>query len=704
MDALAVRESLALTVAALESLVNERRELGTADLQRLLRELASLKEHVEQHKSSQPSDKERLLTALVEGAPYAKILVGPRGRIRLVNAQTEKLFGYRRDELIGESIEVLVPERFRPGHPSLREHFNQAPTARPMGAGRDLFGRCKDGSEIPIEIGLNPIELDGEALVLAAIVDITERKRAEEFRLIHAGMAQHTASIEGLNRELADASRFKSEFVATMSHELRTPLTAIIGAAELLRRTQLGDRQQIHVEAITESAAALLALINSILDFSKIESGKMDLRPAPFEVEVVLESAAEVLSQLARDKGLSLYTYVDSAIPPIIGDSDRLRQVLLNLLGNAVKFTERGHIVARATRTDDTTGVTVRFEVQDTGTGIAADLLPLLFEPFVQAYAATPQRVTGTGLGLSITKRLVRLMGGDIGVQSEPGSGSLFWFTIRFNPAPEALVAQKRVFDGLAALIISDDELLAEIVQRYLVPWNIASARPTSRADVIAALSSDQTKRWVAIVDHDFAYSEETNAAFEAARELLAESIILIEQEGPLRKPLRQSHLFDAIVTAAYAQPCDLTGLPPVAQPEVLADELRLEGPVLVAEDNTRLQSLLKLQFDELGIAVTFVGDGVAAVEAALSGAYTMVFMDCQMPQMDGLAATKRIRELEVKDGRRLPIVAMTANAFAEDRDACIATGMDDYLSKPVKLADLQAMLCRWSGRVKPPA
>ena len=291
--------------------------------------------------------KERLLHAVIEGSPYAKVLIDRSGRIVLVNRETEKLFGYSRDELLNGSVEMLVPERFRRGHPALRNAFNHAAVARPMGAGRDLYGRRKDGSEVSIEIGLNPIETEAGSYTLVAITDITERKRAEEMRLLHAGVQQHAAELEELNRELASASRFKTQFVATMSHELRTPLAAIIGSAELLSKGKLGERERINVQTIVEAAEALFALINSVLDFSKIEAGRLDLQTASFEVEAVLEGAADVVAQMARDKGITLHTYVGPGIPALCGDADRLRQILLNLLGNAVKFTERGQVVAR---------------------------------------------------------------------------------------------------------------------------------------------------------------------------------------------------------------------------------------------------------------------------------------------------------------------------------------------------------------------
>jgi len=515
---------------------------------------------------------------VVEASPNAMVVVNDAGEIVYVNVQAEKLFGYPRAELLGRSVELLVPERFRHGHVSLRHVFSQAPVARPMGAGRDLYGVRKDGTEIPIEIGLNPIVSDQGTFVLAAITDITERKRAEELRLLNARVQERSKELEILNRELEAASRFKSQFVATMSHELRTPLNAIIGMVELLSKTKLDERQREHVQAINESADALLSIINSILDFSKIEAGKMDLRTTTFSVGSVVSGALDVLALQAREKGLALQVDVDPSIPAVQGDPDRLRQILLNLVGNAIKFTERGHVGVRVRPVDpEGPALVLRFDVEDTGIGIPPEVVPALFEPFVQADSSASRRYGGTGLGLSIAKRLVEMMGGEIGAEPRAGGGSIFWFTARLTRARETLPHPGRI-----------------------------------EPDSTGGLES---------------------------------------------------------------------------------------GVVLVAEDNARLQRLLKLQFDELAVPVRFASDGLEAVDAARTDQFAMIFMDCQMPNMDGYAATQAIRNEEKASGRHVPIVAMTANAFAEDREACLAAGMDDYLAKPVKLAELRNMIERWSKR-----
>lgn len=693
-----MRNDLAVAIGNIHAFLDRKLEPSQRNLQRVLESLEDLDTLISELRIASrtgSAEQEQLLNAVVEGSPYATVLVNERGRIMLVNAQTEALFGYTRDELLGQSIEMLVPERFQRGHPGLRDAFNATPVARAMGAGRDLYGRRKDGNELPIEIGLNPIKTDTGSFTLAAITNISERRRAEELRLRHAGIQQHAVELEELNRELASASRFKTQFVATMSHELRTPLSAIIAASELLNRATLAAREGICVQTIAEAAEALFGLINSILDFSKIEAGRMDLHPVPLEVEAVLESAAEVVAQLARDKGITLYTYVDPLIPAVEGDRDRLRQILLNLLGNAIKFTERGRIVARALLLETMQGDSlVRFEVKDTGIGIAPDELSHLFEPFAQADSSASRNVAGTGLGLSISKRLVELMGGEIGVESKPGSGSLFWFTARLARTARSGASQRRTLEGIGGLILTADDLVADIIDRYMTSWSMESRRARHRDDVIAALQSNDLT-WVVIVDLDESGIADIGATLEVLRALFPARIISIGSEGELQKPLRQSHMFDAVVKAVGGNRVDAPAIVPTNPVELLP---RPNERVLVAEDNVQLQQLLKLQFDDIGVMVTFVEDGLQVIDALQEEQYSLLFMDCQMPRMDGLTATKRIRDEERRSGGHIPIVAMTAHAFAEDRDECIAAGMDDYLAKPVKLADLTAVINRWAG------
>jgi CheY-like chemotaxis protein len=323
-------------------------------------------------------------------------------------------------------------------------------------------------------------------------------------------------------------------------------------------------------------------------------------------------------------------------------------------------------------------------------------MLTQLFEPFAQADRSASRKFAGTGLGLSISKRLVHLMGGEVGVDSVPGAGSLFWFTADFETAPEGAAATpKRAIDGVGGLILSGDDTFAQIVERYMTSWRMQSRRAGNRDDLVQALQSGGPA-WVAIVDLENVGLADIGVTVDILRAIVPERVIPIGKDGPLRKPLRQSYLFDAIVKAAGTGQPEAASPPDRGQADVAIEH---RAPILIAEDNAQLRRLLRLQFESIGVPVTFVTDGVQAVATPDRGHYGMMFMDCQMPNMDGLAATRAIREDERRTGGHIPIVAMTANAFAEDRDACLAAGMDDYLAKPVKLDELRAMVERWSKR-----
>src|SRR6202162_1739875 len=640
------------------------------------------------------------LSLVVDAAPIAIVVADEKGLIPLVTAQAERLCNYRRGEMLGRQLEMLIPDRFRHGHPALRAGFHASPSTRPMGAGRDLFGLRKDGTEMPIEIGLSPFNTPDGAFVLATIVDITERKYAEELRLLTAREQRRRLDAEEDRDRALDASLLKSQFVATMSHELRTPLTTIIGMTELLGETSLEDGQRRYCEQIDEWPEALLAIINSILDFSKIEAGKVEVEERDFELQTVVESAAGVLAPQIRRKALRLHTYVDPSIPPaVLGDPGRLMQTLLNLIGNAVKFTQRGNVVVRALPVETSLRrAVIRFEVQDTGIGISAQVLPRLFEPFVQADSSSSRKYGGTGLGLSICKRLVTLMGGEIGVESELGRGSLFWFSVPFK-RPSAVLASRKIF-GVCALIVSDDPTFADIVARYLEAWGIASRRIRAATEIRAALESASAgtpAEWIAIVDADAADSAVVTAALSAAPEIGSSRIVAVgDEDNQMAQAPRQSEFFDRISDA----------LGKTARIESITREARASRPrsaqpkwseaILVAEDNAGIQELLGHQLRALGIEAKLVSDGAEAVAALHRERFGAVLMDCQMPNLDGFEATRLIRDEERKSGRHTPIIVMTANAFKEDREACLAAGMDDYLAKPVRMETLRGMLERW--------
>lgn len=410
---------------------------------------------------------EERLRLVVEAAPSGMIMVDDKGKIVLVNSQAEHLFGYDREELLGHPIEMLVPVRFRDKHPGYRQSFSADPQTRAMGAGRDLFGVRKDGTEVPVEIGLNPLDTEEGAFVLASVVDITERKRSEEL-----GRARDKA--------LQD-SQLKSAFVANISHELRTPVSGIMGMNELLLETNLDEQQRMLAKSVSDAAQSLLSIINDLLDISKIEAGKTTLRKIPFGLISLVQDSVRMLADNARSKRLALNTNIDYSIPDyLVGDPDRIRQVLINLLGNAIKFTEKGVVSIEAKlEGEDEKEALIRFSVRDTGIGIAGENLNLLFQPFSQLDSSSRRRFGGTGLGLSISRQLVELMGGEIGVESQTGEGSTFSFRIPLQKLKHDAVPEKSGGETTAAsvdidrdklvLIVEDNATLQELAVRQLI-------------------------------------------------------------------------------------------------------------------------------------------------------------------------------------------------------------------------------------------
>ena len=690
---------------------------------------------------------------VINGAADGIITIDERGMIDSFNSAAERIFGYVAEEVIGQSVNQLMPSPHREEHDGHIQRYLRTGVKKVIGISREVVGRRKDGSTVPLELHVSEVRVGNRRMFTGIIRDVTERKRAEE-ELQKSKQAAEDANQElvaindhlektltwakelAMQAELASAT--KSEFLANMSHEIRTPMNGVIGMTTLLLDTDLTPEQRDYAETVKSSAEALLTIINDILDFSKIEAGKVTLEKIDFDLRDCISDTMKMLAVRAHEKGLELAYHIPPDVPnALVGDPGRLRQIVLNLVGNAIKFTERGEVVVRVEK-ESTTPLThepidssegcLHFSVTDTGIGIPADKQQRVFEAFTQADGSTTRRFGGTGLGLTICKNLVEMMGGRIWVKSPAdcgvsdvdnsqwgGPGSTFHFTVRLGISEQsnARITPLTDVSDLPVLVVDDHRTTRWIFQEMLAHWGM---KPTTAENGRVALEAmrqavDEGHPFALVLldvmmpEMDgFAVAERIKQTPEFAT---TKSIILSStgQRGDaarckelgvaayLNKPVSPADLLDAIKMVmgaslqAQKKPSDSSGVRLITRHTLR--EIRHSLRVLLAEDNAVNQKLATRMLEKQGYEVVIAHNGKEAVAASERQAFDLILMDVQMPEMNGLEATAIIRQREHLTGGHVPIVAMTAHAMKGDREVCLEAGMDGYVSKPIALEEL---------------
>jgi two-component system sensor histidine kinase/response regulator len=693
----------------LEARVRERTEALSVTNAGLAAEIAERKQAQEALRESG-----ELVMLLLEGAPEAIYGMDSLGGTTFCNDACLRMLGYTTTaELLGKNLHELAHHTKVDGSPypveecKIYQGFKSNSDTHVVG---EILWR-KDGSNFPIECWSRPIHR-GDAILgsVVTFIDVTERNLANEVLL----KAMETAQ---------EGSRAKSEFLANMSHEIRTPLNGVIGMTDLALATELTPEQREYLDTVKLSADSLLCVINDVLDFSKMEAGKSDLDVIDFDLRDCLEATLRTLAMRAQQKDLELLCDVAPEVPNIVkGDPNRLRQIVVNLVGNAIKFTADGEVAVRvkANETEAANGL-LQFTVADTGIGIPPEKQDLIFEPFTQADNSTTRAYGGTGLGLAISTRLVGMMGGRIWVESQPGKGSQFHFTASLPPGDKPLIdagvfAAPEILRGVRVLVVDDNRTNRRILVGLLKLWAMRAEAVESGELALEELFAAQQRNdsyGLILTDMHMPKMDGFDLTAEIRRRpyLKAETIMMLTSGGQrgdsarcdelgvaayLLKPIRQSELREAIARVLGAR--QTKGPAHVITRYSLKDE-RDPGDtlrILVAEDNPVNQLLVTRLLEKRGHSVKLVGNGKLALEAMEEASFNLVLMDVQMPEMDGIEATRALRERETSSGTHLPVIGVTAHAMKGDRDRCLDAGMDGYLSKPIRAQELDEELARY--------
>ena len=727
-----ISRDITMRKRAEEGLLKARQELErrvqerTAELERANRALqAEIAERTRAEQTLRLS--QARLRQIIDLVPHMIFAKDREGRFLLANRTTADAYGLTVEQLTGKKHAEVHPDQ-QELRQMLQDDLAVIESGRPKTILQESFVDA-DGKLRLLQTIKIPYTATGtsQSGILGVAIDVTGLKRAEEeLRKAHDELEirvqERTAELARANTDLErtahalrvakdaaeTANRAKSDFLAHMSHEIRTPMNAIIGMTELVLDTRLHPEQREYLAAVQESGEVLLSLINDVLDFSKIEAGKLDLNPAPFDLHETVGDTMKWLAIRAHGKGLELVSHIRPEVPiAVVGDSIRLRQIVVNLVGNAIKFTERGEVILEVSSPSESEqDLELHFSVSDTGIGIPEEKRAAIFAAFEQADMTTTRKFGGTGLGLTISSRLVELMGGRIWVESELGRGSTFNFTARFGTPPPEPIQTRPLPDvpvvGTPVLVVDDNATNRRILEEMLRGWEM---EPDSAEGARQALSmlrqARQSGRSYGLVLTDANMPEMDG--FELARQIkkdrqLGSTVIMMLTSGDrpgdvarceqlrvaayLMKPVKQSELFDAILIALGA-----TGAEEEA-PETLAEEsLQRIAPlrILLAEDSLVGQKLAVGLLQRQGHTVVVANHGREALAAMESHAFDLVLMDVQMPEMDGLEAAGAIRAKEKQTGKHVPIIAMTAHAMKGDRQRCLQAGMDEYISKPIR-------------------